>query len=140
MPKKYGASADDLLSNIAKANQDKVEYVIDFWATWCAPCIDDFTSMKSIKEKLPADSVSYVYLCSQSSRDLWLKQIKKCDVKGQHYFLSDTQYSDFQKRFGLKAFPSYIVVDAKKANIQGSCAERHRGRKAIFGENSKYYG
>ena len=113
MPKKYGESANELLSNIVKTNRNKV-IVIDFWATWCAPCLDDFTRMKPIKEKLPADSISYVYLCSQSSRDLWLKQIKKYSVKGQHYFLSDIQYSEFQKKFGLKAFPSYIIVDAKR--------------------------
>ena len=69
---------------------------------------------KPIKEKLPADNISYVYLCSQSSRDHWLKQIKKHSVQGQHYFLSDTQYSEFQKRFGLKGFPSYIIIDAQK--------------------------
>jgi thiol-disulfide isomerase/thioredoxin len=113
IPEKYGESANRLLSNIVKANRNKV-IIIDFWGTWCAPCLSDFTGMKAFKGKLPADSVSFVYLCSRSSRDLWVKQIKQYSVTGQHYFLSDTQYSEFQEKFGLNAFPAYIIVDAKK--------------------------
>ena len=111
--KDYYKSVNELLSDIVKANRNKI-IVIDFWATWCPPCLDDFESMRTFKEKVSSDSVSFVYICAQSGSEMWLKQIRKYDVKGQHFLISDLQYDDFQKRFNLRGFPAYIIIDAKK--------------------------
>jgi thiol-disulfide isomerase/thioredoxin len=113
IPKNYEKSADRLLSDIVKANAGKL-IMIDFWATWCSPCLADFQKIRGIKQKLPSDSISFVYLCSQSSPSIWAKQINKFNVQGQHYIISETQFAEYQKRFGLKGFPSYIFIDARK--------------------------
>jgi|GEM_PF-4927556 len=109
----YNKSADQILAHIVRNNRNKV-ILIDIWATWCSPCIEHFTKLERIRAALPPDSISYVFLCAQSPFDTWKKQISRHNVQGQHYFLSEIQYDEFRKKFNLKAFPTYFVVDSKK--------------------------
>lgn len=133
--KDYNKTVNELLSDIVKANRNKT-VVIDFWATWCAPCLDDFESMRTFKEKISSDSVSFVYMCSQSSSEMWLKQIRKYDVKGQHFLISDSQYDDFKKRFNLKGFPAYMIIDANK-KIHKDIPLREVRNEQLFSERLK---
>ena len=43
----------------------------------------------------------------------WVKVAKNSNVRGQHWFITDLQYNDLQKKLKIAGFPSYFVVDSK---------------------------
>lgn len=106
---------DFLFTKILEENREKVLF-LDFWATWCGPCRTDFKLMKDVKEKFIGKDIAFVYLCSQSTEKNWQHNIKKYDIKGDHYLLSTKQYYDLQEKFQVNAFPTYLLID-KKGNV-----------------------
>ena len=40
--------------------------------------------------------------------------VKKMGIKGQHYFVSQLQYDDLQKKLKISGFPTYFLVDTER--------------------------
>ena len=106
-------SGDQLINAILLANKNKVIF-IDLWGTWCGPCRADFVKMAQLKASPPFDSVSFVYLCCLSKESDWINTIKKYNLKGTHYFVTDAQYAALEKKFKIQGFPTYLVIDKQR--------------------------
>ena len=82
--------------------------LLDFWATWCAPCLRAMVQMEPHKAVRFKD-VKFVYVTSKTSpRDKWEEMIP--DLHGDHYYLSDTQLNAIYEEIGSNAFPTYVIV------------------------------
>ena len=83
--------------------------LMDIWATWCMPCRIAMENMKPLKEEF-GDSISFVYVTGEtSSEDTWQSLIP--DIKGEHYYLTDSQWKDLCKHLKVKSIPSYLLID-----------------------------
>lgn len=109
----YEKSGDQLINSILWDNRGKVIF-IDFWGTWCAPCRADFAAMSPFKNSPPFDSVRFVYLCVRSQEKDWVNAIKKHNLKGTHYLVTEKQYFDLEKKFRINSYPTYFVIDKKR--------------------------
>lgn len=89
--------------------------ILDVWATWCGPCVEDMKNSKSNKEKLKAESIQLLYLCVSkgSSEEKWRKKVVELGVGGEHLWLNDHLSSNILSHFQLSGYPSYIVIDAQ---------------------------
>ncbi|MDP3683701.1 MAG: TlpA disulfide reductase family protein, partial [Ignavibacteria bacterium] len=85
--------------------------VLDFWYTGCGPCRRDFESMKTIKKDLIAEDVDFVYLCYSSTENNWKNVLKEYKVQGDHYLLTNDQFSYFSKMFNINSAPRYILIN-----------------------------
>ena len=99
-----------LLNKIIEKYKGKVVYV-DFWATWCAPCLDALKGFEPIKEKeLKGLDVVYVYITSTSSpKDKW--QVKIQSVEGEHYYLDPAAEECIQKQLQFRGIPTSLIYD-----------------------------
>ena len=101
--------------------------LIDFWATWCAPCLAQIPELKRLRttygERFEVLSIS---MDSRSRRDLvsWLNRL---DVSWPQVHDGRAFSSPAVKSFGVAALPaSLLVVDGKiaAANLRGKALEK----------------
>lgn len=112
----------DLDSNMVKLEDYKGKIVVvDFWATWCIPCIRSFPAMKTVQEKYKDDpKVKFLFIHTMNRIDSATAMVRHFMEKNQYPFhvLMDpadplTRQSPVFKSFHLMGLPTKVVIDPK---------------------------
>jgi thiol-disulfide isomerase/thioredoxin len=106
--------AGAILEKITAPYKGKVIFM-DFWGTWCGPCI------KNIKEKTPlleekfkGKDLIFMYLANNSPEPAWRNFIKQQQLTGEqivHYRLSGQQQRLLEQKLNVRSFPTYFIID-----------------------------
>jgi len=92
----------------------KVIY-IDFWATWCGPCMQEMPFYEQLKEKYKDNpDIAFVSLSIESTEDPWRKNIAKRKATGNQWLIS---------RYRLQAYnivdiPRVLLIDKNFKLVQ----------------------
>ncbi len=98
-----------LFDAIMKKYRGNVVYV-DFWATWCGPCRSANSRIAPLKKEMVDEDVVFVYITNASSPEqTWKNMIPEID--GEHYRVTNEEWSVFQQRFQIRGVPHYVLVD-----------------------------
>jgi len=109
---------DGLMPLINK--KDNKIHVVNFWATWCAPCIKELPYFEKINEKYESDNVEVllVSLDFPKNYDSKLKPfIKKHDLKSKVIAFDDVDQNKWIPAINEKwtgALPATIIYNNKK--------------------------
>ncbi len=113
--------ADSLLFAIKNSFKGKAIF-IDFWATWCSPCISEFPHSKKLSNSCNDLPIEFVYLCTSDGSDLekWKSKIAEYKLRGTHLFVEKSIESTLMNLFSTSGYPSYIFIDSKGIYRPGS--------------------
>ena len=84
--------------------------VLDFWGTWCGPCISGMPKMKEYLDKYKA-KLEIVGVASESDKgERWKKFLDEKPQYQWHHVLS-TKTEDYILKFSVAGFPTKIIID-----------------------------
>lgn len=122
-----------LAPNIIQANKFnladlKGKYVVlDFWGTWCAPCVKGFPKMREYYKKYNS-KVEFVGIACNDKKSIWEKFIKEEGLEWTQ-LLNDVENNDLVSKYNIRNFPTKVIVDK-----EGRIVEIYKGETNAFYE------
>ncbi|QEC51829.1 thiol-disulfide isomerase/thioredoxin [Anseongella ginsenosidimutans] len=108
-------NADDFIRALLSRFKDKA-LIIDFWATWCGPCISAMPYAKKLQKENADLPVEYIYLCTSGSSNetLWKNKVAELKIPGTHIFVADRIIAGLKSRMDAGGgYPAYVLVDSR---------------------------
>ena len=109
-------NVNDFIRNLKTKFRNKA-LIIDFWATWCVPCLHEMPYSKKLHVANKDLPIEYVYICTHSSSNikLWKNKIAELKLPGTHIFIDKKIVEELKSKFddAGSGFPTYVVIDAK---------------------------
>lgn len=85
---------------------------VDFWATWCSPCIAEFQNEPALHAFLEARNIAtlYVSIDSPNAFSKWKRAIGRYQLSGYHYLAKADIRDNLDKWFF--GIPRYMLFDS----------------------------
>jgi len=88
-------------------------FMIDFWATWCEPCLKTIPNLKKLYEKYKDEGFEIVSISldREKDREKLLKYINDNKISWPVIFSGEGWKDKTKENFGIKNIPSLWIVD-----------------------------
>ncbi len=84
--------------------------LIDFWATYCKPCIEEHEAMAKEMERLRKSNIRVIGISIDTNIDAWQKLLQKKNYKWENYVQAKGKEA-FNEHLGINSLPTYIIIN-----------------------------
>ncbi|MFD2937751.1 TlpA family protein disulfide reductase [Spirosoma flavum] len=114
-------SGVDFLAKLKQSFVGKA-IVLDRWATWCAPCLQEMPHSKKLQQDAKDLPVVFVYVCTAQGSDesKWKRKIAELELPGIHFFIDEALDAKLAQLFAFSGYPSYALIDQKGVYKSGA--------------------
>lgn len=109
----HALNENDKFQKIQINSVDKKYLIIDFWATWCKPCIENHQTLENIWQK-NVDSLAIITISGDNYKNFsrynqtWKTNSMKALDSGGYLF----------KKLGIRIIPTIILINKETKGIQ----------------------
>lgn len=93
---------------------------LDFWATWCGPCIQESPHFESLAKEYAGKDIVFIPISTDTSKKAWLSFIKAHKKELKQY---NTVDETIRSEWAIFYIPRFVVID-KDFRIVDSYAPR----------------
>lgn len=122
--KKFRGNTEPLAINLLdahgelfnKSNFNNRVTVVNFWATWCPPCVEEIPSLNRLKQKMEGKPFDLISINYAEDKQVILDFLKDVDVD---YPVLMDQNGNFAKKWNVITYPSTFLIDKNGKIIYG---------------------
>ena len=101
---------DNISGNKTSLSDLKGQYVyVDFWATWCGPCVKEFPALKKLEEDYKSKDLTVLSISTDRNVEAWKKMVNDKHLGGIQVHFGDDL--DIMKSFNIRSIPRFMILD-----------------------------
>ena len=102
--------------------------LVDFWATWCGPCVAELPNVKAAYEKLHPKGFEIIGISFDKEKETLQSFVVQKKMSWPQYFDGQGWENKFGQEFGIQSIPAMWLVDKKGVvrdlNVRMGLAEK----------------
>ena len=99
--------------------------LIDFWATWCGPCIVEIPKIKKIYNKYKSEGLEVFGISLDTDRKKLETFVSENNIPWPQFFDGKGWHNRLAKKYGIVSIPTYWLVD-KQGNLVDMKARKNK--------------
>ena len=83
--------------------------LIDVWATWCKPCLDEQPALEALEKAFEGKNVTFISLSIDTDKAKWKQMVESKKLSGLHLFSNNK--GPILQDYELEFVPRFILFD-----------------------------